>query len=113
MLALIAEAALRSLLLGGVVWIGLSLFRAGNPYVQKSCWIVVLAASLSMPLMMQWATVTITRQAPPVVLHEPIAPAQTTLTEAEQMVLPEPGGPAPSGEIGKAPLDPWTLATSV
>ena len=51
MLALIAEAALRSLLLGGVVWIGLSLLRAGNPYVQKACWIVVLAASLSMPLM--------------------------------------------------------------
>jgi beta-lactamase regulating signal transducer with metallopeptidase domain len=113
MLALMAEAALRSLLLGGVVWLGLSLLRTGNPYVQKACWIVVLAASLTMPLMMQWATVTITRQAPPVVLRQPVALAPTTLTETEQVVSPEPDGPTPSGEIRKAPIDAWAIATAV
>ena len=42
-LAILAESALRSLLLGGVVWIGLNLLRVRNPHVHMTTWIVVLA----------------------------------------------------------------------
>ena len=60
MLAILAESALRSLLLGGVVWIGLNLLRVRNPHVHMTCWAMVLVASLSMPLLMHWTTVTVT-----------------------------------------------------
>ena len=60
MLAIVAESALRSLLLGGAVWIGLHLLRVRNPHVQMTAWVMVLLASLSMPLLMHWTTVTIT-----------------------------------------------------
>src|SRR6476659_4105668 len=60
MLAILAESALRSLLLGGVVWIGLNLLRVRNPHVHMTCWLMVLVASLSMPLLMRWTTVTVT-----------------------------------------------------
>ena len=58
MLAILAESALRSLLLGGIVWIGLNLLRVRNPHLHMTSWLIVLLASLSMPLLMQWATVT-------------------------------------------------------
>src|ERR1700741_736155 len=60
MLAILAESALRSLLLGGVVWIGLNLFRVRNPHIHMTSWVMVLVASLSMPLLMRWTTVSIT-----------------------------------------------------
>ena len=66
MLAILAESALRSLLLGGVVWIGLNLLRVRNPHVHMTSWLMVLVASLSMPLLMQWTTVTVTVDALPV-----------------------------------------------
>src|SRR5207244_650652 len=66
MLAILAESALRSLLLGGVVWIGLNLFRVRNPHLHMTAWAMVLAASLSMPLLMHWTTVTVTVEAPSV-----------------------------------------------
>ena len=66
MLAILAESALRSLLLGGVVWIGLNLFRVRNPHLHMTAWAMVLAASLSMPLLMHWTTVTVTVDAPSV-----------------------------------------------
>jgi hypothetical protein len=56
MLAILGESALRSLLLGGVVWIGLYLLRVRNPHVQMTSWVMVLVASLSMPLLMHWIT---------------------------------------------------------
>jgi len=46
MLAILAESALRSLLLGGVVWIGLNLFRVRNPHMHMTSWAMVLLASL-------------------------------------------------------------------
>ena len=42
MIAALAEAALRSFALGGVVWIGLILFRVRNPHVHMTAWVVVL-----------------------------------------------------------------------
>jgi hypothetical protein len=66
MLAILAESALRSLLLGGVVWIGLNLLRVRNPHLHMTSWAMVLLASLSMPLLMHWTTVTVTVDALPV-----------------------------------------------
>ena len=65
MLAILAESALRSLLLGAIVWVGLSLLRVRNPHVHMTSWALVLVASLSMPLLMQWTTVTVSMDAAP------------------------------------------------
>ena len=46
MLAILAESALRSLLLGGVVWIGLHLLRVRNPHVQMKSWVMGELAEL-------------------------------------------------------------------
>ncbi|HEV2675301.1 MAG TPA: M56 family metallopeptidase [Aliidongia sp.] len=54
---LLVEAALRSLVLGLAVGLGLRLFRVRNPQVEMTAWIVVLAAGLAMPLLMQWTLV--------------------------------------------------------
>ncbi len=70
MLAVLAESALRSLLLGGIVWVGLSLLRVRNPHVHMTCWAMVLAASLWMPLLMRWTTVTVTVDALPMSASE-------------------------------------------
>ena len=58
MIALILEAALRSLVLGLVVWLAVLLFRPRNPHLQKTIWITVLVASLAMPFVLK------TRMAP-------------------------------------------------
>lgn len=54
MIALLAEAALRSLLLGAVVWTALRVLRARNPHLQKTVWLTVLLASIAMPFVLQW-----------------------------------------------------------
>ena len=71
MIATLAEAALRSFVLGGVVWFGLHVFRVRNPRVHMTAWVVVLLASLAMPFVMHWPTLTITRLPLPV----PASPA--------------------------------------
>ncbi len=70
MLPLLLESAVRSLALGAVVWVALKLLRVRNVHAQTVIWIVVLAASLLMPLAMQGPTVKIP---PPRVVR--IAPA--------------------------------------
>ena len=82
MLAILAEAALRSLLLGVVVWIGLNLLRVRNPHVHMTCWLMVLVASLSMPFLMHWAAVSITLEALPVSPPQQFWPAASPLPEA-------------------------------
>ena len=82
MLAVLAESALRSFILGGAVWIGLNLLRVRNPRVHMMSWAMVLMASLSMPLLMHWMTVTIT-------LEPSAVPTPETLWPPE-MPLPEP-----------------------
>ena len=81
MLAILAESALRSFLLGGVVWLGLNLLRVRNPNVHMTAWVMVLLASLSMPLLMHWTTVTITVHASPVPAPEHLWPAETAMPE--------------------------------
>ena len=94
MLAILAESALRSLLLGGVVWIGLNLLRVRNPHIHMTCWLMVLVASLSMPLLMHWATVSITLQALPVPPPQQLWPAPSPLPEAGPLLQPlDPGVP--------------------
>src|ERR1700712_2717424 len=66
MLTILAESALRSLMLGGIVWIGLNLLRVRNPHMHMTSWAMVLVASLSMPLLMHWTRVTVTLDALPV-----------------------------------------------
>ncbi len=82
-LTILAESALRSLLLGGVVWIGLNLLRVRNPHVQMTSWIVVLAASLAMPLLMRWTILTVTLQALPMPAPEDFWPAGSALPESQ------------------------------
>jgi hypothetical protein len=66
MLALLLEAALRSLILGAAVWLGHKALRVRNPQVEMTAWTVVLAASLVMPLIMRNVVVTIPALPPPV-----------------------------------------------
>jgi bla regulator protein blaR1 len=82
MLAILAESALRSFVLGSVVWIGLYLLRVRNPHVHMTSWAMVLIASLSMPLLMHWMTVT-------VILEPSAIPAPEKLWPSE-IPLPEP-----------------------
>ena len=93
MLAILAESALRSLLLGGIVWIGLNLLRVRNPHVHMTSWLIVLVASLSMPLLMQWATVTVTVDALPVSVPDKLWLANHPLNNppaAEPLGVPFP-----------------------
>ncbi|MBV9979330.1 M56 family metallopeptidase [Bradyrhizobium sp.] len=115
MLAILAEAALRSFMLGSVVWLGLKLLRVRNPHVQMTSWVLVLVASLAMPLLMQWTEVTITVPAAPSVA------AQDSLPGAESLLAEAPRGPlstglAPHGAADGTShhaVDWWTVAVAV
>ena len=50
MLETLLGAALRSVVLMAVVWVGLRALRLRNPHIQLTAWTVVLAASLAMPV---------------------------------------------------------------
>jgi hypothetical protein len=82
MLALLLESALRLLALGGVVWLGLKLFRVRNPHAQMTAWTVVLLASLSMPVLMRFVTVTIPAGPPPPQLARIVSAAPSLPLEA-------------------------------
>ncbi len=88
MIATLAEAALRSLVLGGVVWFGLNLFRVRNPHVHMTAWVVVLLASLAMPFVMHWPTLTISRLPLPVAVPDDFLPADLSMLEMPQPVVP-------------------------
>jgi len=81
MIATLAEAALRSFVLGGVVWFGLHVFRVRNPRVHMTAWVVVLLASLAMPFVMHWPTLTITRLPLPVPASDDFWPAEAPMAE--------------------------------
>ena len=79
MLWLLLEAALRSLLLGAIVGLGLKLARVRDPRAHMTAWTGVLIASLAMPLMMHWLVVTVPSSAPPLQLVEMIEAAPNAL----------------------------------
>ena len=116
MLAILAESALRSLLLGGIVWIGLNLLRVRNPHVHMTSWAMVLAASLSMPLLMHWTRVTVTVDALPV--SDYLWSAGNPLADSAQELLrtslpPEPGMPAMGYGEQAASVSWLALATAI
>jgi beta-lactamase regulating signal transducer with metallopeptidase domain len=53
MITIILEAALRSFVLGALAWLALKALRIDHPHLERNAWLVVLAAALAMPLMMQ------------------------------------------------------------
>ena len=65
MLDLLLESALRSLVLGVTVWLGLALLRVRDPRAHMTAWTVVLVASLAMPVLIHRLTVTMPAAAPP------------------------------------------------
>jgi hypothetical protein len=117
MLAILAESALRSLVLGSAVWVGLNLLRVRDPHLHMTCWVVVLIASLSMPLLMHWTKLTITVDplpvSMPVSMPEDLWPDQSPLQEPLRSSLPsEYGINAARGAIYKA-FDWRVFATAI
>jgi hypothetical protein len=108
MLALLLESALRSLLLGAAVWLGLKLFRVRNPHVLMTAWTLVLVASLAMPALMRLVTVTIPA-APPTPLAQIIWPAPAiappVIEGAPMAEGPIPSAPAAPAHEASAPSD--------
>jgi TonB family protein len=51
MIALILEAALRSLALAAVVWLAMAAVRPRNPHLHKTVWTTVVLASIAMPFL--------------------------------------------------------------
>jgi hypothetical protein len=117
MLAILAESALRSLLLGGVVWAGLNLFRVRNPHMHMTSWAMVLLASLSMPLLMHWTTVTVTVDALPVPAAEhfwPAGPSGSPSPEPLHDMLPAERSMAAAARPAPVQALNWlALATTV
>ena len=85
-LPVLAEAALRAVVLGCVVWVSLAVFRVRSPHLQMICWILVLAASLSMPFLMRWTMVTITVDALPVSIPDHPWPIESAWPEQAPLV---------------------------
>ncbi|MBB4369593.1 hypothetical protein GGD63_002383 [Bradyrhizobium sp. cir1] len=114
MIATLAEAALRSFVLGGVVWFGLTLFRVRNPHVHMTAWVVVLMASLAMPFVMHWPTLTIDRLPSSMPVPGELWPADIAMLETPQPALPiTPLAVAAPPARGGVSIDWWLAATIV
>jgi beta-lactamase regulating signal transducer with metallopeptidase domain len=106
MLDVLAQAALRTLLLAAIVQLGLVLLRIRQPHLRLTAWTVVLAASLAMPAL-QWASP----------LRLPIMPALSNTPLVETAIsdpdapfstpAPIDDSPAPNAAI------PWPAAPSL
>jgi hypothetical protein len=120
MVGLLLESALRSLALGGAIWLGLTLLRVRNPHTHMTAWIVVLVASLSMPILMHRLTLTIPAAAPALRVIESM-PALSSALEATHvpalqaqgpLTLPPAAEPAvvhPPRQVMPAPVDRRSL----
>jgi beta-lactamase regulating signal transducer with metallopeptidase domain len=113
MVELLVESALRSLALGGIVWLGLALLRVRNPHAHMTAWTVVLIASLAMPLLVHRLTLTIP-------VAPPSSPAVAALTSALSSppadVVSPPAQPAPSSVVSppaEAATAPPTLTPAI
>ncbi|MDE5445142.1 DUF3471 domain-containing protein [Bradyrhizobium sp. CSA207] len=113
MIATLAEAALRSFVLGGVVWFGLNLFRVRNPHLHMTAWVVVLLASLAMPFVMHWPTLTIARLPLSVPVPDELWPADISMLETPQPALPiTPGATVEPPARSGVSID-WRLAATI
>src|SRR5262245_55041034 len=99
MVELLVESALRSLALGGIVWLALALLSVRNPHAHMTAWTVVLIGSLAMPLLIHRLTLTI-----PVLA--PSSPAVAALTSALSSPPDVVSSPAPSTVVSPPALPP-------
>jgi beta-lactamase regulating signal transducer with metallopeptidase domain len=117
MLGLLADAALRSIVLGGVAWLGLTALRARNPHLRMTAWSVVLIISMAMPALTPWMRITI-----------PADEASVPLVKIEWTDVPgiAPSAPTPAARsaaaasemdaVAPAPVPAWDwrwLATGI
>jgi beta-lactamase regulating signal transducer with metallopeptidase domain len=102
MLIQLLEAALRSFVLGGVVWLSLWALRVHNPQARMTAWTVVLMVSLSMPVLMHWATVPILVSSRPAgAVVAPASRAAVPGSTAQAIEFPrEKTGSPPAAENG-------------
>jgi hypothetical protein len=123
MLALLIESALRSLLLGFAVWVGLRMFGVRSPPLQMMAWTVVVAASLAMPMLMRGLTVTVPAAAPQLVKIARVPDALTSPylqpdvlalppQVAESGEAPPPGIAPAAGRDGPSVATWWSVATA-
>jgi beta-lactamase regulating signal transducer with metallopeptidase domain len=90
MLDIVIEAALRSFLLIGAVWIGLKVLHASNPHLLMSVWRLVLIASLLMPFTVGRAIIVL----PPAPIafglttEQPVQPVISTLASNPALASP-------------------------
>ncbi|UFZ05210.1 M56 family metallopeptidase [Bradyrhizobium ontarionense] len=115
MLAVLAEAALRTVLLGSAVALGLRLCRVRHPQLQMTAWLVVLLASLAMPLAMHWTTVTVTVRSAAAPSGPPTwLPDDAALSAATLAPVPDDAANAPVAPVAaETTVSPWTVATLV
>ncbi|RXH18250.1 M56 family metallopeptidase [Bradyrhizobium guangzhouense] len=111
MIAALAEAALRSFALGGVVWIGLCLFRVRNPHLHMTAWMVVLLASLAMPFVMHWPTLTIDRLPLSVPVSDETWPVDLAMLDRPFLPIAPDAAIAPTAKHGFS-IDWWTVVTT-
>src|SRR5262249_22632693 len=105
MVELLVESALRSLALGGIVWLALASLRVRNPHAHMTAWTVVLIGSLAMPLLIHRLTLTI-----PVL--PPSSPAVGALTSALSSPPDVVSSPAPApGPVVSPPAVPRAEST--
>ncbi len=83
-LVALADAALRALLVAGIVWAGLRLLGLRNVVAQKAAWGLVLAGALLMPFAASWAARSAWLPAEATL----VVPAQAWLHAASTAVLP-------------------------
>ncbi|SHH08196.1 M56 family metallopeptidase [Bradyrhizobium erythrophlei] len=112
-LAILADSALRSLILGSVVWIGLNLLRVRNPHVHMTSWVMVLVASLSMPLRMHWTTVSVTVDALPLPTPEALWSAASPLPEQLSPSLPSDLTMPVAARVNYAVVNWLAVATAI
>jgi beta-lactamase regulating signal transducer with metallopeptidase domain len=100
------------------VWVGLNLLRVRNPHAHMTCWAMVLVASLSMPLLMHWTTVTVMVDALPVPAAEHLWPAQNPLMNPPPdsplaAIPPQPDMPAAARSATAETVNWLALATAI
>ena len=107
MLEALLGAALRTLLLAGLVELGLRLLRVRHPQLLLAAWTAVLVASLAMPVLQRYALITVPVPISiPVAVDQPLSLADLPggetaamaavggVTPADAAAAPAPGGPA-------------------
>jgi beta-lactamase regulating signal transducer with metallopeptidase domain len=114
MLVQLLEAAVRSFVLGGAVWLSLWLLRVRNPQIRMIAWTVVLIAALSMPVVMHWVTVPIPAHSPPpdvAITHQSATVTSPAWrTESPPKEMGSPSATESTGSAGGHPQEPFSGA---